>query len=416
MPILALNQLEAQALITGYSKELQSRAHLKDIYVNLPPGIFRRTEQEISNAIYSTMPDDALDGANSARVTMDLPLQGPPILGNRRMTGTEEAPTTKSGTVYRNNYKKAVRVMEYGVRKLDQQSYGLYKKHISKLGFWAQEYKGLDLRSSYVQRYGMTLWNGDTINQCIPFWHPHIYVQGASNANQPVYSPNLATYTNSIVNAMISAGGGSLNPTVNQTMDFRLLHRLCLRAMDLLIKPLDIEGQDAYILSVSPEQAAMFSDPTWTTVNGGSLWMQSNRLSEKIQNWYGILGKFKGPIGADIYLVTDHRCPTLLPGGTAEPYSLTAGYYWPGGVDQRNRSNPWARDACILWGKSGLFEWEPEKLHFVEQDEDYAQIMGHGIAGVRGFQQIHFDQLNPNATSKEYYGSILVPCARIQSY
>ena len=414
-PLLALNQLEAAALITGYNKNLQARAHLKDLYVNLT-GLFKRTEKEVPNAIYMKMEDQATAGANNTRITMRLPLQGLPVLGNNRLTGTEEAPTTKSATVYRNNYKKAVRVEDYGVRKLDQDAYNLYREHIDALGLWAQQYKGLDIRSSYVQTCGMTLWYGDTINQCVPFWHPHIYVQGASEGQQPAYSPSLATYTNNIVNSMIAAGGGSLNPTTSQTMDFRMMNKLLLRALEEKIWPLQIAGQDAYILAISPHQAALFSDPTWTDVNGGALWYQVNRLNQQVQNWYGILGMYKSPVGADLYIVVDHKCPTLLPGGTAEPYSLTGGYVWPGDVDLRNRANPLTRDACILWGKGGLFEWEPEPLHFVKQDDDYFRIMGHGIAGVRGFQQVHFDQANPNATSKEYYGSIMVICARAQDY
>jgi len=38
--------------------------------------------------------------------------------------------------------------------------------------------------------------------------------------------------------------------------------------------------------------------------------------------------------------------------------------------------------------------------------------MGHGIAGVRGIQQVHFNQQNPLATEVEYYGSMLVIMAR----
>ena len=419
MSILALPQLEAAALITGYDKQLRRRAMLKDIYAPLPnvQGIFKRQEREIPNAIYMKFDEKALDGANSARVTMKLPLDGPPILGNNRLTQTEEAPHTKSATVYRNDYKKAVRVHEYGVRNLDQQSYGLYKMHINDLGLWAQEYKGLDIRTCAVQSNGMTLWFGDTVNLAVPFWHPHIYVGGATETNQPAFDMNLANYTNNIVNSILSAGGGALTPTNAQTFIFRTLNRLVRMAQDERVKPLDVGGEDSYIFVVSSHQAMLFGDPTFNAANSGAaLWYQQNRVKQEAQNWNGILGMYKSSAGADVYIVVDPRCPTVLPSGTAEPYTLTAGYVWPGDQDLRNRTNPNVRDCCMFYGKGAFMEWEPEKLHFVKQDEDYSRIMGHGIAGVRGYQQVHFDQANPNNTSFEYYGSIMALMARIQNY
>jgi len=419
MSILALGQLEAAALITGFDKQLRRRAMLKDIYAPLPgvQGLYNRQEQEIPNAIWMKFDEKALQGSNSARVTMKLPLSGAPVLGNTRMIGTEEGPVTKSATVYRNDYKKAVRVHTYGVRKVDQESYGLYKMHINDLGTWAAEYKGLDIRTCMVQTVGMTLWFGDTQNLAIPFWHPHVYVGGATDANQPAFDTNLTGYTNNIVNSILSAGGGALTPTNAQTFIFRTMNRLVLMALDKKIKPLQIGGQDSFLFVVSPHQASLFGDPTFNTANSAAaLWYQQNRVNQTAQNWNGLLGMYKSSAGADVYIVVDQRCPTVLPSGTAEPYTLTAGYVWPGDTDLRNRTNPNVRDACMFYGKGAAMEWEPEKLHFVKQDDEYARIMGHGVAGVVGRQQVHYDQANPDNTSFEYYGSIMALMARIQDY
>jgi len=416
MSILGLNQLEAAALITGFDKQLRRRALLKDIYVNLQ-GLYSRTEQQIPNAIYMKFDEKALAGSNSARVSMKLPLVGAPQLGNTRLIGTEEAPVTKSATVYRNDYKKAVRVHNYGVRKLDQESYGLYKMHINDLGTWAQQYKGLDIRTCALQTVGMTLWFGDTQTMAIPFWHPHIYVPGATDTNQPAFDMNLTTYTNNIVASILSAGGGALTPTNAQTFIFRTMNKLVLRALEEKIMPLELGGSDAFLFVISPHQASLFGDPTFNVASSAAaLWYQQNRVNEKAQNWNGILGMYKSSAGADVYVVVDPKCPTLLPSGTAAPFSLTAGYVWPGDVDLRNRTNPNVRDACMFYGKGAFMEWEPEKLHFIKQDDEYARIMGHGVAGVRGYQQVHFDQASPTNTTKEYYGSILAPMARIQDY
>jgi len=402
--------LPAQSQIAGFDKTLRARATIKDIFVNLQ-GLFDRTEQTIPNAIYMKV-DGTSPGTNNVTITMKLPLIEPAVLGNTRLTGNEEEPSTKAATIYRNNYKKAVVVEDYGVRKLDQQDYGLYKKHIKDLGLWASQFEGYEIRHALLERYSSNLAVGDTSASCVPEWHPHMYVQGATDAQQPTYSTDLTTYTNNIVGAIVNASDASFTASAAQAMTFRMMNKLAEKALDEKIFPLQIGGNDAYILTVSTLQAQIFSDPLWSANTGGAVWVGYNRLSEKTQNWYNVLGCFKSSIGVDIYVVVDHKCPTVRPGGSAGAYTLVAGYMKPGDVDDRNRSNAVTRDVGFLLGKTALCKWEPEPLHFVKQDDDYFRVMGHGIAGVRGIQQVHFDQQTPAAGSMEYYGSIGVIFAR----
>jgi len=406
-PILGLTRLPEQSQIRGYDKVLRTRATVKDVYTN-HSGLFDRTERMIPNAIY--MKIDGKGETNSDTITLKTPINGEPILGNRRLVGTEEEPETKAATIYRNNYRKAVRTENYGVRELDQAPYGLYKKHIGELSKWAREYEGLEIRQAVLERVGMTLLEGDTAGVAPQEWNPNFYVQGAVDADQPVFDPDMATYTSAIVSAIIAAGGFA--QTAPQAATFQLMNQLCFEALDRKLWPLKIDNNDAYIFVVSELQSTIFADPTWSANTGGAVWIQRNQLPDRVQKWNGIIGKFEGSIGADIYVVTDPRCPTLIPSGTAEPFGLTAGYMWPGDVDLRRRNNPNVRDACFLLGQAAIAKWDAEPLHFVKQDDDYDKIMGTGIAGVRGIQQVQFDQQNPNATSREYYGSMVVVMAR----
>lgn len=409
-PILALNQLEQAALVTGHDKLLRSRATLKDPYTNLS-GLYTRTGETIPNAIYVKMDEKELSKSNSVRIHMKLPLTGMPVTGNARLAGTEEAPTTKSGTVYRNDYKKAVRTHGYGVRKLDQEPYGLYDRHKGvDLAVHAQEYEGLEIRQALLESFGMTLWTGDTEAVCTARWNPNFYVQGAAAAQQPEYSPTLTTYTNNIVSAIINAGG--LAQSAAQAMTFQLLNRLVLEAQDRLLYPLKIGGNDAFVFVISPHQAVVYTDPNFSVNSGGAVWIQKTALSERVQNWQGIIGKFECSAGADIYVCVDPRCPTLLPGGTAAPYSLTAGYVYPGTRDARNRDSAYVRDACFLLGQGACFKWDAEKMRHVEDKDDYGHIIGDGYAGTRGVQIVPYDQADPDATSQEYYGSMVVVCSR----
>jgi len=410
--VVAPGNLPDQSKVLGFDKKLRMRAHLKDIYVNLM-GLYKRETQSIPNAIYMKV-NEATKGTNNVTITMKLPLTGDPVLANDTLSGNEEIPVTKAGTIYRNSYRKAVSVEEYGTRHLDQIDYGLYKQHISDLGMWAQQYKGLLIRQAGLETFASNLQAGDTATVAAVRFNPHFFVQGSPDADQPVFDIDNAVYTTSIVDSMVAAGGGSITPTNAQVMTYRFMNKLALRALDEKIWTLDIAGNDAYILTVSPLQASIFSDPTFSTNTGGAVWKDITQLSEKIQNWYNVLGVFKTSIGVDIYVVVDHKCPTLIVGGTAAPFSLTTGYVFPGDRDLRQRSLVNTRDAGMLWGRAGLVEWEPEPLHFVKQDEDYFKIMGHGIAGVNGIQQLHFDQESPAAGTLEYYGSMVVVFARIE--
>ena len=179
--------------------------------------------------------------------------------------------------------------------------------------------------------------------------------------------------------------------------------------------PLEIDGNDAFILTMSALNASVFGDPTVSNSHG-DIWTDSNRLSETVQNWYGVIGKFKSTIGCDIYVVTDPKTPSVLPGGSSPPYTLFAGYMEPGDTDNRNHSDTKTKDVGILLGKGALVEWEPEPLHFVKHEDDYGRVLGTGIAGTRGIQLLTFDSATQTATSIEYYGSMLVFMSRFTTY
>lgn len=420
MAILSLSPLPAQSQISGYEKRLRRRACLREIYVN-KRGLYDHDQQAIPNAIYMDVDGIELGKSNSVTITMKLPLTGFPVVGNSRYTGTEEQPNTKAGTIYRNNWGKAVRVETFGVRKLDQEPYGLYKTHINDLGDWAAQYEGLEVRMALCEVFAYNLWFGDTSANCQPAINPHVFVANTALANQPAYHNTLTTYTNRIVTALLAAGGGSLAGTNAQSASFRMFTNLGLWALNNKIWPMTIGGKDAYVLVVSPLFASIYADPTWSNAGGssaptGSQWIQFTNLNKEVQDWYGIHGVFHHSIGCDIYIVVDTKHPTVLPAGTGEPYSLSFYYVWPGDLDLRHLNNPNIRDVNILLGRGAVQNWTPEKMHFIKQDDNYYKVMGHGIAGVRGIQQVLFDQQNPGNSTLEYYGSGLVLTSRPTNY
>ncbi len=76
--------------------------------------------------------------------------------------------------------------------------------------------------------------------------------------------------------------------------------------------------------------------------------------------------------------------PTLLPSGSAAPFSLQAGYMVWDSRDLRHRRFANCKDLAILHGAGAFYEVEGEKVHFITDDRDYKFHQGLGIAGVRG--------------------------------
>jgi hypothetical protein len=392
------------------------RAVLRDIYTDLK-GLYNKQTQAIPNGIYMYMdgqPEAA--GSNSIRVTMKLPLSGPAVEGNTRMVGTEEVPQTKTATFYRNNWGHAVSTEKYGVRKLDQEYLGIYEQHVDDQGVWARQYRGRSIRTSFLERHSPNLLVGDTAQLATAEWNPHFFIGGLSFRDQPVYSSNMVTYTNNIVGGIQTASGGDLtSQLISNSLNIRAINNLARYAQDNLIWPLTIAGNQAYILTVSKLQATVMSDPTWSANTLGARYREVDKLPEKYQKWNGLIGMLRCPAGVDIWIVVDAKQPTLVPGGSAEPFNLTAGYVFEG--DDRTPlqlNNARVRDTAFLLGQAAIAGWEPEKMHMVEQDEEYHRIYGDGVKGVWGYSLPIFDQVNPVVTpsTREYYGGVVAVFSR----
>jgi len=413
MAILALTALNARSQIAGYSKDLRRRAVLHDVWTN-KKGLYNNDAPgPMPNEVYVEVESSVIQSSNSVTLTMKLPLSGPPVLGNATYFNTEEQPQTKAATMYRNNWGKTVRTEKFGTRFVDQEPYKLYKMHIADLGVWAWQFEGLEIRINLCENWSSNLWVGDTAATCVPNMNPHVHIVGLSIAQQPAYSLNPGVYMNNVVAGIFTAGGGSLAPTQNETASARLIEQIVMRALRLRLWPLTIGGRDAFQFVVSDLFAAMYTDPTWGNDSGARRWISINTgLAKEVQNWYGVIGLYRSSIGVDVIFCVDQKHPTFLPAGTGAPFSGQFLYIQPGDVDQRQLDNPNTRDVNILVGRGAFGINEPEKLHFIEQDDNYHKIYGDGIAGVRGHQTVRFNNDTPITGAEEYYGSMLVMSAR----
>jgi hypothetical protein len=97
---------------------------------------------------------------------------------------------------------------------------------------------------------------------------------------------------------------------------------------------------------------------------------------------------------------------------------MTAHYMWPTDTDDRHLDDPLIRDASILHGKAGVVNWEPEALHYISDNYDFGVRNGYGYAGVRGIQQLQFDNApqDPTGVAREYWGSAVVVLGRTENF
>lgn len=420
----SLNDLSGGSLVVRkFSNTLRRRAIPKSIYANITGEriIYKRQEMAMPSAVIERLSPEEIGGATSVRVGLKMEPNANIIRGNGVAMGTEIPPVVKSGTLYRNNYRIVFQDKPgYGEHKIDAEFYRLYEEHVKDLAPHAAAEEDLEIHMGLVETNGWNLQAGSTQNTCPAQWNRHCYVGGVSSVwDQPAFHTNLATYTNRIVSAMDTASGGAglFSQTAGQMLSGKMLDDLIRFAFMRRLWPLMIGGNQAFVLTISQLQAARFANPRYVDTLGSQYTRVDDIKDSKVQNWYGLLGKWMSAAGADIYIVRDDRLATLIPGGTGEPYSLQAGYMWPIANDQRQLNNPITRDASILHAAGALYLLEPEKMHMISQDWDYNVRNGVGYAGNRGYQQMQFDRtpVDPTGVDREYFGSVLVVLGRAEN-
>ena len=420
LPTTLNNLSGGSAVIRKFSTELRRKAVPSDFYTALrgEDVIYKGQTIQIPDKIYTKIKASDSAGANNVRVTLKMPLNGNILRGRAIAMGTEIQPIIKTGTIYRNNYRFVVQDEPgYGEDKLDAQPYRLYQEHVNDLSQHAKAEEGLEIRMALVESNGWNLQAGSTAATCPAQWNRNFYVIGCPTALQPTFHPNAATYTNRIVSAIQTAAGGpgaNFIQTAAQMTTCNDLDNIIRWAFRRRMMPMTLNGRSGFVLSMSQLGAQRFSDPAFTD-SLGARWSSVQRFTGAVdvQIWHGLIGKYEGP-SATIWVTVDDRLPTLIPTGTGEPFGLAAGYVWPTDSDLRQLEGTTTRDAMILHGMGAVVNWDAEPMHLIQQDWDYNIRNGKGYAGVRGIQQLQYDNTpaDPTGAAREYFGSAVIVAGR----
>jgi hypothetical protein len=407
--VLSPTALPTNSQIRGFDKKLRMKSLLEDIYEDLK-GMYSNETKEIPNAIRMEVSEKEKAQSNNVTITMVMRLKGMGVYDPNPAIGQEERPETRTFTIYRNIVRKVVTTPGYGPDDLDARPYGLYENFVGQLAIWNKEHKGLSLRQAILEQYGESLVHGRTLGVSQRNWSPNLLVCGLDRTQMQVaYNTNRATFSTNIINRILTSGGGSLNQLVSQTLNMPNLSNAQNLAIENRITKLKLPGLPGgmgWILTISELQAVYLGDPAFSTRNMGHFYVEKAALPETVQNWRGVLGKYKS-----FLIVEDVRQPTLKISGTSAPYGLTAGYVYPGDDnDDRDRNEVYTRDTAFIEGKAAVVDWTAMPLRHIRQSDDYGMIQGHGTAVVEGCAMPIYDQQNPEVGTHEQYSSMVLVC------
>jgi hypothetical protein len=341
--------------------------------------ISKSDKPTIPNAFWLNIKGDS--GNRSITAAFKRSLAGAAVEGNATaLIGSEETYRMKTATFYANDYFKAVATLKFGIDYRELEPYQLWKEVQPDLSRWLAEYRGYMLRQAYLQTISHNL-TAAPLSQTQK-WNPNIFVANVNPDNQPAYDPTLASYTEAIGDALFLATGQVAATAASAILNVKMLNILQWYASDhKRIEPIQIGGQETYLVVLPSIQVTAFKDPTRTN-SGMELFTKMAALRTPEDEKF-----FPNSFRWDKLLcVSDQRYPTVGLGGSNGTWTLTAGYEAMGRVDGRNTAtDPSVFTVGTLCGKGSMAAWEPEKPHFVTQPDNYTKNNGEAIAGAFGY-------------------------------
>ena len=395
MAIVGAPRLATRSRVVSYDIKLRQRTIVRDIHTMLQGEYNRKNKEFPQNAIKVKVKDES---NSSAVITIKEKLNQPGIGGQVQARGTEEPPRTRDVVIYQANWRKVIPKPGYGLRKLESDKYRLYEQHETDMSDWEKEDHGYMIREGFLERYSWNTQVGDTLPNCPQWWNPNCFIPTLGIYNQPAFSRNRATHTNNIVTGLVNTGG--LGQLAARTMTAPVCEDLSNWLLASRTKQLSLPGLPTgygYVVSVSEIQMGLMTNPMYAANNLGSQWQNHTQLADPIQNWPGVIGSYN-----NLLFVCDERQPTILPMGSASPYTMQAGYMVWDSTDLRNRNSPNIKDTFFVFGNGAYVEMEGEPMHWISDTQDYDFRKGVGIAGVRADQLPIY--LDPDSDAIVYQG------------
>tara|TARA_R110002167_G_scaffold352273_2_gene565169 strand:+ start:8034 stop:9200 length:1167 start_codon:yes stop_codon:yes gene_type:complete len=338
---------------------------------------FEALSMVVSTDEKKTIPEAAVikvsadSGAFSKTITTLKALSGNGVEGRTQQLGAEEEQSTRSLTVYANNFSNAVNVERYGIDAKEMDAYGIREKSKPQLARWGKETMGRYKREAVCERYSSNLVVAPTsLTQGI---NANVFYAGV--ADPVVYDSTAATYVTAI-DAAAPATPGATNRLSQSVLD-DLIETIQLQRN---IEGIEIGGSTKWILMVPTRQKKFILSPGtsnfYETFRDGDVRGPNNKVLKHVIGSYG-----------PILMIEDPRSPIVTVNTT-----VTFAYKGAGDTENRTLSADNNRfDVAMLLGKGALYEYSMEEVHFEDEIQGYKKNQGIGMFCTKGWRVGEFD-------------------------
>jgi len=391
--IVGNTDLEALTQETWDSR-LRTQSTPADIFGELT-GIYMEDVKMIPEGIITKLPFKAGIYKHTIALLMNLSDDG--VNGRTDEENNEETQVLKYFTAYSQDYAHGVNTEQYGIDAHTKAGYNILGMVTPQLGTWHKEKAGLKARQGGVERFDDDLVVAPTSQT--QHWNKNILVKGCDiDTEMPTYDPTLATYTESI--------GDALNVATVTDWDITFLTNIGFFAT----AKWEVEPYmgNRYAVTVPSYQARVLRD--MGTSNTLPQLRRDTFVKEiAAKSWESYLGTYQ-----NLDLFEDPRSPMLVLTGQDAAWIVTSYYRKMGTTDDRPTTGD-RFDVGFLCGRGFLCCAEHEKLHFEEELKNYGKRKG--IAAFRGmaYSVLEYDIATQSATSRRAQSGGLLVAQRISA-
>ena len=339
---------------------------------------FEALSMVVSTDEKKTIPEAAVvkvtadSGAFSKTITTLKALSGNGVEGRTQQLGAEEEQSTRSLTVYANNFSNAVNVERYGIDAKEMDAYGIREKSKPQLARWGKETMGRYKREAVCERFSSNLVVAPTsLTQGI---NANLFYAGV--AAPVTYDSTPGTYVTNIVAA--APGTPAAGNRLSQSVLDDLIETIQLQRN---IEGIEMGGSTKWILMIPTRQKKFILSPGtsnfYETFKDGDLRGPNNKVIKHVIGSYGPL-----------LMIEDPRSPIATVGGGAVSFA------YKGACDTENRNLAACNtrfDVAMILCKGALYEYSMEDVHFEDEIQGYKKNQGIGMFCTKGWRVGEFD-------------------------
>jgi len=361
----------------SWDNMLRMESMTRDIYEDFE-GTFSDNKQALPSGIIANV--KLAPSKNKHTVGLLKNVSGAGVTGTGTQLGQEKDQEVKEMTIYANDVSQALNTERYGLNAHDKEAYRILEAVQPQLSRWHKEIRGKYIREALLERYSINLTVAPTSQ--VKRWNENIFIKGVTFAAQPAYDSTNADYETNITAAATAGTGGQWDVTFLNALNHWIT----------AIKKLEPMENGRYAVSVPARQAMFLKDPGATNSIAG-LFKDSHVVEAGTNAYKWYLGSY-----GEMDLYEDPRSPVANVNGAA----LSSFYKGAGDDDDRYTAGGGTDyDVGFVHGKGSVFIPTFDMLHFEEELQNYAKVVGVGAFAGYGVNRTVFDDVGSETDTSE---------------